>query len=59
MVKAADRVIDLGPEDGVDGGELLAQGTLEEVAVDGPAAVEQRQREKGERVDEFVQRRRA
>jgi excinuclease ABC subunit A len=32
MVKAADWVIDLGPEGGLAGGQLLAQGTPEEVA---------------------------
>jgi excinuclease ABC subunit A len=32
LVKAADWVIDLGPEGGKEGGELLAQGTPEDVA---------------------------
>lgn len=32
LVKAADWVIDLGPEGGMAGGQLLAQGTPEEVA---------------------------
>jgi excinuclease ABC subunit A len=32
LVKAADWVIDLGPEGGVGGGRLLAEGTPEEVA---------------------------
>jgi excinuclease ABC subunit A len=32
LVKAADWVIDLGPEGGVAGGQLLAEGTPEEVA---------------------------
>ncbi len=32
LVKAADWVIDLGPEGGVAGGELLAEGTPEELA---------------------------
>ncbi|AWB27308.1 excinuclease ABC subunit UvrA [Halococcoides cellulosivorans] len=32
LVKNADRVIDLGPEGGVDGGDLVAHGTPEAVA---------------------------
>jgi excinuclease ABC subunit A len=32
LVKAADWVIDLGPEGGVDGGQLIASGTPEDVA---------------------------
>ena len=32
VIKTADHVIDLGPEGGVGGGELVAQGTPEEVA---------------------------
>jgi excinuclease ABC subunit A len=32
MVKAADWVIDLGPEGGMAGGQLLAEGTPEDVA---------------------------
>lgn len=32
VVKTADRVIDLGPEGGVRGGRLIAEGTPEEVA---------------------------
>ena len=32
LVKAADWVIDLGPEGGVAGGQLLAEGTPEDVA---------------------------
>jgi excinuclease ABC subunit A len=31
-VKNADRIVDLGPEGGEDGGEIVAQGTPEEVA---------------------------
>ena len=32
VIKAADWVIDLGPEGGAAGGRLLAEGTPEEVA---------------------------
>jgi len=32
LVKAADWVIDLGPEGGVGGGRLLTEGTPEDVA---------------------------
>jgi excinuclease ABC subunit A len=32
LVKAADWVIDLGPEGGMAGGQLLAEGTPEDVA---------------------------
>ena len=32
VIKSADRIIDMGPEGGEDGGELIAFGTPEEVA---------------------------
>jgi excinuclease ABC subunit A len=32
VVKTADHIIDLGPEGGAGGGEIVAQGTPEEVA---------------------------
>ena len=32
MIKVADHIIDLGPEGGDAGGEIIAQGTPEEVA---------------------------
>jgi excinuclease ABC subunit A len=32
FVKAADWVIDIGPEGGAEGGQLLAEGTPEDVA---------------------------
>jgi excinuclease ABC subunit A len=32
VVKTADHIIDLGPEGGAAGGEVVAQGTPEEVA---------------------------
>jgi excinuclease ABC subunit A len=32
MIKVADHVIDMGPEGGDDGGEIVATGTPEEVA---------------------------
>ena len=32
LIKAADWVIDLGPEGGAAGGQILAEGTPEEVA---------------------------
>ena len=36
IIKIADHIIDLGPEGGVNGGQIIAQGTPEEVAkVDG------------------------
>ena len=34
VIKSADWIIDLGPEGGAAGGELLAEGTPEEVAAD-------------------------
>ena len=33
VIKSCDYIIDLGPEGGAAGGELLAQGTPEEVAM--------------------------
>jgi excinuclease ABC subunit A len=32
MIKVADHVIDLGPEGGMRGGQILAEGTPEQVA---------------------------
>jgi excinuclease ABC subunit A len=32
VIKTADRIIDLGPEGGEEGGALVAQGTPEQVA---------------------------
>ena len=32
VIKTADWVVDLGPEGGSDGGEIVAEGTPEEVA---------------------------
>jgi excinuclease ABC subunit A len=32
VIKTADRLVDLGPEGGDDGGEVVATGTPEEVA---------------------------
>jgi len=32
IIKSADYIIDLGPEGGVGGGRIIAQGTPEEVA---------------------------
>jgi excinuclease ABC subunit A len=34
VIKSADWIIDLGPEGGDAGGELIAEGTPEEVAAD-------------------------
>ncbi len=34
VIKTADRVIDMGPEGGEEGGELMAWGTPEEIAAD-------------------------
>jgi excinuclease ABC subunit A len=34
IIKVADWIIDLGPEGGDAGGELIAEGTPEEVAAD-------------------------
>jgi len=33
IIKSADYIIDLGPESGDDGGEVVAFGTPEEIAV--------------------------
>src|SRR3954464_6401845 len=38
VIKAADYVIDLGPEGGVGGGRIVAEGTPEEVARNGQSA---------------------
>ncbi|WP_304125030.1 excinuclease ABC subunit UvrA [Methanosphaera cuniculi] len=35
VIKTADHIIDLGPEGGVDGGEIIATGTPEEIAESG------------------------
>ena len=35
VIKLADHIIDIGPEGGIDGGQLVAQGTPEEVAKSG------------------------
>jgi len=32
IIKSADHVIDLGPEGGPGGGEIIASGTVEEIA---------------------------
>ena len=32
IIKSADYLIDIGPEGGIGGGQLIAQGTPEEVA---------------------------
>ena len=32
MIKTADWIIDLGPEGGIDGGELVVAGTPEDVS---------------------------
>jgi excinuclease ABC subunit A len=32
VIKSADHVIDIGPEGGEEGGQLVAQGTPEEIA---------------------------
>ena len=32
VIKTADRILDLGPEGGDEGGEIIAQGTPEQVA---------------------------
>lgn len=32
VIKLADHIIDIGPEGGIGGGQLVAQGTPEEVA---------------------------
>ena len=32
VIKTSDRIIDLGPEGGEEGGDLVAQGTPEQVA---------------------------
>ena len=37
-IRQADYIIDLGPGAGVHGGEIVAQGTLEEVLAQRPVA---------------------
>jgi excinuclease ABC subunit A len=32
LIKIADNVIDLGPNGGIDGGRIIAQGTPQEIA---------------------------
>ena len=32
IIKVADHIIDLGPEGGIDGGYVIADGTPEEIA---------------------------
>ena len=32
IIKAADHIVDLGPDGGIHGGRIVAQGTPEEVA---------------------------
>jgi len=32
VIKVADYIIDLGPEGGIDGGQVIATGTPEEIA---------------------------
>ena len=34
VIKTADYIIDLGPEGGDEGGEIIAEGTPEDVAAD-------------------------
>jgi excinuclease ABC subunit A len=34
IIKSADYIIDLGPESGDDGGEIVASGTPEEISAD-------------------------
>jgi excinuclease ABC subunit A len=41
VVKAADYVIDLGPEGGAAGGRIVAEGTPEEVALNDASATGQ------------------
>ena len=31
LIKIADHIIDLGPEGGIDGGQIVAQGTPQEI----------------------------
>ncbi len=39
VVRMADRVVDMGPDGGVGGGRIIAEGTPEEVAAtDSPTA---------------------
>ena len=32
MIKTADHIIDMGPEGGINGGEIIAEGTPEKVS---------------------------
>jgi len=56
LIKASDWVIDLGPEGGVGGGEIIAEGTPEEVSENSKSYTGQFLKQEFEREDRLVKK---